>query len=132
MNDLFQFEVNQLGKVEIAPEVIQIIAGIAATQVDGVWGLSGGVVEDLSQWLGRKAPKRSIRVDVDNPLAIELAITVKYGFHIPDVGRNVQEQVKAAVESMTGLGVDKVTVRIDAIKLPQENAPVESEAKRVK
>lgn len=132
MNDLFEYEVNQLGKVEIAPEVIQIIAGIAATQVDGVFGLASGVVDDINQWLGRKVPKKSVRVEVEQHLSIELVITVKYGFHIPDVGRKVQEHVKSVVESMTGIGVDKVTVRIESIKLPPENTPVAVEAKRVK
>jgi uncharacterized alkaline shock family protein YloU len=122
MSDLYQYDANQLGKVEIAPEVIQLISGIAASQVDGVITLSGGVVGDINQLLGRKNLKKGIRVDLEDQLTIDLAVVVQYGFHIPDVGREIQEQVKTAVESMTGLTVDKVIVRVDGIKMPPEKS----------
>ena len=62
----------QLGKVEIAPEVLQIISGLAALQVDGVAGTSGGVVSDLTQFLGRKTPKQGIKVDLDEEVRIHV------------------------------------------------------------
>ncbi|MFC7440962.1 Asp23/Gls24 family envelope stress response protein [Laceyella putida] len=120
MSELYHYDANQLGKVEIAPEVIQLISGIAASRVEGVISLSGGVVGDINQLLGRKNLKKGIRVDLEEQLTIDLAVVVQYGYHIPDVGREIQEQVKSAVESMTGLAVDKVIVRVDGIKMPQE------------
>jgi uncharacterized alkaline shock family protein YloU len=132
MNDLYRYDENQLGKVEIAPEVIQIISGIAASRVDGVIGLSGGVASNLNQLLGRKNVKKGIHVELDDQLVIELAVVVQYGYHIPDVGRQIQEQVKGAVESMTGLLVDKIIVRIDAIKFPQEKGTETDSSGRVR
>ena len=127
MNEVYRYDENQLGKVEIAPEVIQIISGIAASRVEGVVGLSGGVASNLNQLLGRKNVKKGIRVELDDQLVIELAVVVQYGYHIPEVGREIQEQVKSAVESMTGLIVDQVVVRVDGIKFPQEkNTETES------
>jgi uncharacterized alkaline shock family protein YloU len=107
-----------LGRIEIAPEVLQTISGLAATQVEGVIGLGGGVVSDLNQFFGRKNPRQGIKVEVGEETAIEVSLIVKYGYHIPDVGREVQEKVKSAVESMTGIPVDKVVVRIEGVKLP--------------
>jgi uncharacterized alkaline shock family protein YloU len=126
MNEFYQYESENLGKVEIAPEVIQTIAGIAASKVEGVAGLSGGV-----EWLGRKNPRKGIRVELGDRLAIELSVTVQYGVQIPDVGREIQEQVKSAVESMTGLIVDEVSVRVDGIKFPQPEKG-EGETSRVR
>ncbi|MGA9173942.1 MAG: Asp23/Gls24 family envelope stress response protein [Thermoactinomyces sp.] len=127
MNEVYRYDENQLGKVEIAPEVIQIISGIAASRVEGVVGLSGGVASNLNQLLGRKNVKKGIRVELDDQLVIELAVVVQYGYHIPEVGQEIQEQVKSAVESMTGLIVDQVIVRVDGIKFPQDkNAETES------
>lgn len=107
----------QLGKVEISPEVLQIISGLAALQVDGVAGTSGGVVSDLTQFLGRKTPKQGIKVDLDEEVRIHVSLIVHYGYHIPDVGRKVQEEIKNAVGSMTGLDVADVTVRISEVRL---------------
>ncbi|WP_124727210.1 Asp23/Gls24 family envelope stress response protein [Staphylospora marina] len=126
MNELYHYESEVSGKVEIAPEVIQTIAGIAASNVEGVAAMSGGV-----EWLGRKNPKRGIRVELGERLSIELSVTVRYGYHIPDIGRKIQNEVKSAVESMTGLQVDEVTVRVEGIKF-QQTEKGETEPSRVK
>ncbi|OYD09831.1 Asp23/Gls24 family envelope stress response protein [Paludifilum halophilum] len=112
--------VTELGKVEIAPEVIQMISGLAAIQVDGVAGTSGNVVDDLNHFLGRKSPKQGIKVELGERSRITVSIIVTYGFHIPDVGKEVQERIKTSVESMTGLAVDDVTVRIAEVRFQGE------------
>lgn len=117
MNEQLDFEMGTLGRVEIAPEVIQVIAGLSASQVNGVADLAGGMVEDLNQLLGRKNPRKGIRVNLGEKTIIEIGIIVQYGFHIPDVGREVQESVKSTVEMMTGLRVDQVIVRVDGVKM---------------
>ncbi|MBA4542974.1 MULTISPECIES: Asp23/Gls24 family envelope stress response protein [Thermoactinomyces] len=132
MNEVYRYDENQLGKVEIAPEVIQIISGIAASRVEGVVGLSGGVASNLNQLLGRKNVKKGIRVELDDQLVIELAVVVQYGYNIPEVGQEIQEQVKSAVESMTGLIVDQVVVRVDGIKFPQEKNTEQESSGRVR
>lgn len=126
-----EYQSTDLGKVEIAPEVIQIIAGLAIVQVDGVAGMSGGVVDDITQFLGRKNPRQGIRVDFEEGLSIEVSILVKFGSYIPDVGKAVQEQVKNAVETMTGLRVEKVNVRVEAVKFSDKPTAAET-TQRVK
>jgi uncharacterized alkaline shock family protein YloU len=126
-----EYQSTDLGKVEIAPEVIQIIAGLAVVQVDGVAGMSGGVVDDITQFLGRKNPRQGIRVDFEEGLSIEVSILVKFGSYIPDVGKAVQEQVKNAVETMTGLRVEKVNVRVEAVKFSDKPTAAET-TQRVK
>jgi uncharacterized alkaline shock family protein YloU len=126
-----EYQSTDLGKIEIAPEVIQIIAGLAVVQVDGVAGMSGGVVDDISQFLGRKNPRQGIRVEFEEGLSIEVSILVKFGSYIPDVGKAVQEQVKNAVETMTGLLVEKVNVRVEAVKFPEKSNAAEA-TQRVK
>ncbi|WP_089968258.1 Asp23/Gls24 family envelope stress response protein [Lihuaxuella thermophila] len=128
MNEMIDYDATELGKVEIAPEVIQIISGLAASEVEGVAGLSGGVVSDLNELLGRKNLRKGIRVDLNEQMTIELALNVHYGYHIPDVGREVQEKVKSAVETMTGLIVDQVIVRVEGIRFPQQEKGTEPDA----
>ncbi|TCS96385.1 putative alkaline shock family protein YloU [Hazenella coriacea] len=128
MIEMNKLDTGQLGRVEIAPEVIQIISGLSATQVDGVISLSGGVVDDLNQLLGRKNFRKGIRVDFgEQQTVIDLAIVVQYGYNIPTVGREVQEKVKTAVETMTGLNVDQIIVRVEGIKFPQAEKGKEQE-----
>lgn len=117
MSEAYEHENNSIGKIEIAPEVIQIISGIAAASVEGVIGLSGGAAANINQLLGRKNLRKGIHVDLGDQLSVQLAIVVQYGFNIPDIGRKVQEEVKTAIENMTGLLVDNVSVRVDGIKM---------------
>lgn len=117
----------EYGKIEIAPEVIQLISGLAATSVKGVLGLSGGsVVNDLNELLGRKNLRKGIRVELEEPLLIEIPIILHFGYNLPDVGRQVQEKVKAAVESMTGLEVGQVKVKIDGVKFQPTEKKIET------
>jgi uncharacterized alkaline shock family protein YloU len=128
MSEMFHYDAGDLGKVEIAPEVIQTIAGLAATEVEGVLSLTGGVVSDLNI-LGRKNPRKGIRVELGELLVIELSVIVQYGYHIPDVGRTIQEKVKAAVENMTGLVVDRVIVRVEGVKMGASEKGPETDAR---
>lgn len=118
---------HNLGKVEIAPEVLQVISGLAATQVKGVIGLSGGVVENFNQLLGRKNLRQGITVNFGEATTIEVSLVVEYGVSIPSVGKEVQESIKSAVETMTGIPVDQVIVRVEGIKVPQPEKAKEGE-----
>lgn len=79
----------------------------------------------------RKNPRQGIRVEFEEGLSIEVSILVKFGSYIPDVGKAVQEQVKNAVETMTGLLVEKVNVRVEAVKFPEKSNAAEA-TQRVK
>ena len=102
---------NALGTIRIADEVVSIIAGLAATEVEGVAGMSGGIAGGIAEILGRKNFSKGVKVEVgEKEAAIDLYIIVKYGVRIPDIALNVQEAVKAAIENMTGLYMFKALV----------------------
>ena len=103
-----------LGEVQIAEEVITIIAGLAATEVEGVCSMGGNITKELVSRLGMKNLSKGVRVEVAEEGKIEVFVTINiaYGYAIPAVSGNVQEKVKAAIENMTGLEVSGVNVRI--------------------
>ena len=103
-----------LGEVQIAEEVITIIAGLAATEVEGVCSMGGNITKELVSRLGMKNLSKGVRVEVTEEDKIEVFVTINiaYGYAIPAVSGNVQEKVKAAIENMTGLEVSGVNVRI--------------------
>jgi len=103
-----------LGEVQIAEEVITIIAGLAATEVEGVCSMGGNITKELVSRLGMKNLSKGVRVEVTEEGKIEVFVTINiaYGYAIPAVSGNVQEKVKAAIENMTGLEVSSVNVRI--------------------
>ncbi len=109
--------VQELGSVRIADDVVAIIAGLAATEVEGVAGMSGGFAGGIAEILGRRNLSKGVKVEVGEKEAfIELFIIVKYGARIPDVAWNIQENVKKAVENMTGLETNKVNVHIQGVE----------------
>ena len=103
-----------LGEVQRAEEVITIIAGLAATEVEGVCSMGGNITKELVSRLGMKNLSKGVRVEVTEEGKIEVFVTINiaYGYAIPAVSGNVQEKVKAAIENMTGLEVSGVNVRI--------------------
>ena len=107
---------NALGTIRIADEVVSIIAGLAATEVEGVAGMSGGISGGIAEILGRKNFSKGVKVEVgEKEAAIDLYIIVKYGVRIPDIALNVQEAVKAAIENMTGLSTVEVNVHVQGV-----------------
>ena len=111
---------NSLGAIRIADEVVSIIAGLAATEVDGVAGMSGGLVGGIAEMLGRKNFAKGVKVEVgEKEAAVDLYIIVKYGVRIPDVALAVQENVKQAIETMTGLSVVEVNVHVQGVGFPE-------------
>ena len=109
-----------LGAVRIADEVVSIIAGLAATEVDGIAGMSGGLVGGIAEMLGKKNFAKGVKVEVgEKEAAIDLYIIVKYGVRIPDVALSVQENVKQAIETMTGLSVVEVNIHVQGVVFPE-------------
>ena len=115
-----------LGSVRIADEVVSIIAGLAATEVSGIEGMSGGLVGGIAEMLGRKNFAKGVKVEVgEKEAAVDLYIIVKYGVRIPDVALSVQENVKQAIETMTGLSVVEVNVHVQGVGFPEEETAEE-------
>ncbi len=122
MEDDIQSAVNEIGAIKITDEVVAIIAGIAATEVPGVAGMSGGIAGGIAEALGRKNLSKGVKVEAgEKEAAIDLYIIVEYGFRIPDVAWSIQEKVKKAVETMTGLNVIEVNIHIQGVNIEREH-----------
>ncbi len=112
---------NSLGSIRIADEVVSIIAGLAATEVEGIAGMSGGIAGGIAEMLGRKNFAKGVKVEVgEKEAAVDLYIIVKYGVRIPDVALAAQENVKQAIENMTGLSVVEVNIHVQGVGFPDE------------
>ena len=107
-----------LGEVKIADEVVTIIAGLAATEVDGVSSMAGNITNELVSKLGKKNLAKGVKADIiDRCVTVELALNIAYGYAIPEISAKVQEKVKTAIETMTGLEVNAVNVRIASVDM---------------
>jgi uncharacterized alkaline shock family protein YloU len=112
---------SELGSVRIADEVVSIIAGLAATEIDGVAGMSGGIAGGIAEALGKKNFSKGVKVDVgEEEATVDLFLIVRFGSRIPDVAWAVQENVKRAIENMTGLKVVRVNVHVQGVNFPQQ------------
>lgn len=110
-----------LGEVKIADEVVAIIAGLAAMEVDGVASMVGNATKELVNKLGRKSLSKGVKVDVlEGIVTVSLAMNMKFGYSIKEVTEKVQEKVKAAIENMTGLEVADVNIRVAGVDVPEE------------
>ena len=108
-----------------AEDVVATIATLAAAEVEGVYGMSGTAFEGLGEKLGKKNYTKGIKVEVGTvECAVDMSIIVRYGFKIQDVCRNVQNAVKNAIETMTGLKVVQVNIVVNSIVFAKE-VPVE-------
>ena len=113
---------DNLGEVQIADEVVAIIAGLAAMEVEGVASMAGNATRELISKLGMKSLSKGVKVDVlEGVVTVALALNLKYGYSIMDVSAKVQEKVKASIENMTGLTVADVNIRVAGVKVPEED-----------
>ncbi len=104
------------GSVKIADEVVTIIAGLAASEVKGVDSMAGGVTRELIEKLGKKSLSKGIRVSVaEGVVDVDMSLNLKYGFNVPATSAKVQEKVKTAIETMTGLTVSGVNIKIAGV-----------------
>jgi uncharacterized alkaline shock family protein YloU len=118
-----------MGIVKISDEVVGVIAGLATTEINGIVGMSANLVGGITQILsGKKNLSKGVKVSVgENSTAIDLYVVVEYGVRIPDVALKVQENVKKAVESMTGLEVTAVNVHVQNVMIPKSEEDEEEE-----
>lgn len=112
---------DELGNIHISEEVLAVIAAAAALEVEGVGGLAANLGTDIAELLGKKSLSRGIRLQVEEEsVTVDVAILVKYGFTIPDVGRAVQEAVTSSVEATSGLTVAAVNVNVGGVVFEKE------------
>ncbi len=113
-------EIVKNGDVQIADEVVAIIAGLAATEVDGVVKMAGNISNELISKLGMKNLSKGVKVEVVPPeVGVELRLVLKYGYSIPKVSKTVQDKVRSAIETMTGLHVSEVNVKVAGVAIEE-------------
>lgn len=109
------------GTITFANEVIATIAGLAAVDVPGVAGMSGGFVDGITELVGRKNLSKGIKVEVGTEeVAVDIAIVVEYGTPVPEIAQNIQMSVMKAIETMTGLKVVEVNINVQGIKFKEQ------------
>lgn len=109
-----------IGAVQIADEVVAMIAGIAATEVEGVSAMAGNITNELMSKVGMKNLAKGVKVDMlQNNVTVDLAVMLEYGYNIPATCQKVQSKVKSTIENMTGLTVTDVNIRIAGINMQQ-------------
>ena len=114
------YEKDKIGEVRIADEVVAIIAGLAATEVEGVDSLAGNITNELVGKLGMKNLSKGVKVEVtEEHVSVDLSLNIKYGYNIPSVSEQVQEKVSAAIENMTGLTVLDVNIKIAGVNMAE-------------
>jgi uncharacterized alkaline shock family protein YloU len=127
-----EIKIDNYGVVKIADDVVALIAELAAKEIQGVASMSGGFADSITEILGKKNVSKGVKVEVgEKEAAIDLYVIVDYGVRIPDVSWQIQENVKKAVETMTGLSVVEVNIHIQGVYIEKEPKQPK-EAKEVK
>ncbi len=117
-NKTFQIKSDDLGDVRVSEEVVAIIAGLAATEVEGVSSMAGNITNEIVSKLGMKNLSKGIFVEIiEEEIKVDVALNIAYGYAIPEISAKVQDRVKSTVENMTGLTVAVVNVRIASVDM---------------
>ena len=111
------------GTIQISEEVVASVTGMAVLEVEGVCGLSSSIGTDIAEMLGMKTLSKGVRLAATDTgaLRIDCDIVSKFGQNIFELAKNVQENVKSSVESVTGLRVAEVNVTVCGIALPKDS-----------
>jgi uncharacterized alkaline shock family protein YloU len=120
--------------LRFSADVIETIAGIAASDIDGIVAMSGGVVEGFAERLGRKNLSKGVSVEVgEKEVAVDLKVIVEYGRNVPELYHRVVSAVEQAIENMTGLTVVEVNMFVEGVVLKEEKeAPLEQLVEEVR
>ena len=115
-------EVREENSIKIADDVVAVISGVAVSEVPGVYSMAGGFAGGITEVLsGKKNMSKGIKVEVgEKETKIDVNIIVEYGTRIPDVAFEIQNRVKKAVETMTGLIVLEVNVHVQGVHTETE------------
>ena len=104
------------GRIIFADEVVATIASLAVTDVDGVASLTGGMVEGITEMLGKKNLTKGVKVEVGaEEAAVDISVNIRYGYKIKEVCEKIQAAVKSAIENMTGLRVVEINVFVQSV-----------------
>ncbi len=117
----------EIGNIKISAEVVSTIAGMAATEIEGVHCMYSSFAGGIAEMFGaRKNQGKGVKVEItENSVLLDLYIVVDYGVRIPELAWEIQENVKNNVETMTGMNVEKVNIHIEGVSFEkeEENTP---------
>ncbi|RLL48116.1 Asp23/Gls24 family envelope stress response protein [Oceanobacillus piezotolerans] len=115
-----------LGKVEIAPEVIEVIAGIAATEVEGLYAMRGNFASGVVERLGKKTHSKGVKVELtDNGVTIDLFVLLHFGVSIPKVAQEIQTNIRQSLKYMTALEINEINIHVVGMHMDgKENTEV--------
>ena len=111
------------GSIQISEDVVASVTGMAVLEVEGVCGLSSSIGTDIAEMLGMKTLSKGVRLSTTETgaLRIDCDVVSKFGQNIFELAKNVQENVKSSVESVTGLRIAEVNVTVCGIALPKDS-----------
>src|SRR5699024_8020948 len=112
---------NRLGKVEISPSVIEVIAGIAASEVEGLAYMRGTFASDVAERFGKTAHGKGVKVELsDSGILIDIFVALHFGESIPQIAQKLQTNIRLSLKNMTGLEVSEINVHIVEIQMDQQ------------
>lgn len=107
-----------LGKVEIAPEVIEVIAGIAASEVEGIAAMQGNFATGVVEAFGKKSHKKGVKVELsDDAIVIDLFVKLTFGVSIPEVAQKAQANIRQTLKTMTALEISEINIHVVGIEM---------------
>lgn len=122
------YDAGDLGKIEISPEVIEVIAAIAASEVEGVAAMRGNLVAGVAEKLGKKSHRKGVKVDLtDDGIVLDVYVIVEYGYSIPSIGQEIQKNIRQELHNMTALDVNEINVHIVGISFEQKESANQEE-----
>ena len=125
MSELF----DDVDNMMITDEAIAVMAGVAASEVKGVAGMSGGFAGGIAEVFGRRNLSKGVKVVTKNDLTtVDLYVVVKYGYRIPDLAYEIQENVKDTIESLSGISVDAVNIHIQGVDYSESDGSKQDES----
>lgn len=114
---------SELGKVEISPEVIEVIAGIAASEVEGVATMRGNFATDVAEKLGRKNHGKGVKVELgEDGITVDVSVVITYGVAVPEVAKFIQSNIKQALQTMTAIELQAVNVHVVGVQFESTEA----------
>ncbi|MDT8862528.1 Asp23/Gls24 family envelope stress response protein [Alkalihalobacillus sp. MEB130] len=119
---------SELGKVEISPEVIEVIAGIAASEVDGVATMRGNFATGVAERLGRKNHGKGVKVELaEDGITVDVSVVITYGVAVPEVANLIQQNIKQALQTMTAIELQAINVHVVGVQFESTELPEQEE-----
>lgn len=114
-------EDTSLGKVEIAPEVIEVIAGLAAAEVDGLYAMRGNFATGVAERFGKQTHNKGVKVELgNNGIDIDVYCILNFGASIPKVAEKLQTKIRQTLKSMTMLDISEINIHVVGINMDEK------------